>query len=128
MSKAQHFPLRKIHLYSWGLLLFLVVISRVFTTGLVSQSILIGGLVANISFWLLKKDLLGLIQGNLAVVKTKFFIKYYARLSLLAVILFVIIKYRPVNIIGLLIGLSTVMVSIVLTAVGMARKEEKEAP
>jgi hypothetical protein len=85
--------------------------------------------VANLSFWLLKRDLTGLLRGELAAVKPRFFIKYYARLAVITVMLFLVIKYNAVQVIGLLVGLSTVFISIALVAIDNLRKElnSKEA-
>jgi len=123
MKADERVPLTKIQLYSWMILFVMTGAGWFFGEGpQLAGSIMTGGLVANISFWLLKKDLTRLLQGELAAVKARFFIKYYARLAVIAVILFMVIRYRNVNLVGLLAGLSTVFISIATVAVLNTRK------
>ena len=118
MKADEQVSLKKIQLYSWLILILMAGTGWLFTEKpLLAGSMIIGGLIANISFWLIKRDLTRLLQGELAAVKAKFFIKYYARMAVIAGILFVIIKYRTVNVIGLLAGLSTIFISIAVVAV-----------
>jgi hypothetical protein len=63
-----------------------------------------------------------LLKGELAAVKVRFFIKYYARLALIAVVLFLVIRHGAVHVIGLLVGLSTVFISIAAVALDSVRK------
>ena len=122
MKVDERVTLKKVQLYSWAGLLVMIATGWLLSKDLhVAGSIAIGGLIANISFWLLKRDLTSLLKGELAAVKARFFIKYYARLAVLAVTLFVIIRYGTVHIIGLLAGLSTVFISILAVAVSKAR-------
>jgi len=122
MNREESLPLKMIQLGSWLLLIALVSCGWLFFGLLMARSILIGGLLANTSFWLLKKDLTGLLQGELPAVKVRFFIKYYARLTVLAVILFLLVRYRMVEILGLLTGLSIVFVSISVVAIVGVKK------
>ena len=116
-------PLRTVLLFSWVLLGIMTVISWLVLDVMFVRSLLIGGLLANVSFWLLQRDLSRLLQGELAAVKGRFFIKYYARLAVVIIILFLVIKFGAVHLIGLLVGLSTVFVSIAAVAINSARKE-----
>jgi len=87
-----------------------------------AKSVFVGGAVANISFMFLKKDLIKLLGGPLEAAKVRFFIRYYIRLSVVVIILFLLVKYQVVNTIGLLLGLSTVLTSICITAAGEVKK------
>ena len=123
MKADEQATLKEIQLYSWTILLIMTGTSWFLTKDqLVAGAIVIGGLIANISFWLLKKDLTRLLQGELAVVKARFFIKYYVRLAVITIILFLIVRYGAVHIMGLLTGLSTVFISIAAVAVLNTRK------
>ena len=123
MKADEQATLKEIQLYSWTILLIMTGTSWFLTKDqLVAGAIVIGGLIANISFWLLKKDLTRLLQGELAVVKARFFIKYYVRLAVITIILFLIVRYGAVHIMGLLTGLSTVFISIAAVAVLKTRK------
>jgi hypothetical protein len=112
MNREETLPLRRIQQWNWILLLLLIGFSVLFFDLAVTRGVIIGGFLANTSFWLLKRDLTKLLQGGAAGLKARFFIRYYARLTLLAVILFLLIKYGSLNIIGLLAGLSVVFFSI----------------
>ena len=123
MKADEQATLKEIQLYSWTILLIMTGTGWFLTEDhLVAGAIVIGGLIANISFWLLKKDLTRLLQGELAAVKARFFIKYYARLAVITIILFLIVRYGAVHIMGLLAGLSTVFISIATVAVLKTRK------
>lgn len=125
MTKDEALPLRRIQLWNWILLAAMAVSSAVVFGGSFAQAVLVGGLLANSSFLLLKRDLSRLFAGELAAVKVRFFVKYYARLTLMAVLLFVLVKYGSLNIPGLLAGLSVVFLSIAGVAASAAIKTFK---
>lgn len=87
-------------------------------------SVLIGGILANGSFWLLKNDIQrimqrvvdaeGLENAALTFEKTRFFLRFYARLVVLGLLLFVLASRMTINVIGLTLGLTTVMFSVVI--------------
>ncbi len=89
----------------------------------IAKAILIGGLITNISFFFMKRDLVKAMQGNLGSVKKTFLLKYYARLMALALVLYYLIKYGQIAAGGLVLGLSSVVFSICLTAINELRKE-----
>ena len=82
---------------------------------------LVGALIANISFMVLKNDLSKVMPGPLKAVKIQFFIKYYLRFSALAVLLYFLVRYVHVHVFGLLVGLSAVAVGIFVTAVSQVK-------
>jgi len=86
------------------------------------QAVLMGGALSFLSFLWLQRDIGKIFSGPLGAAKILFFINYYARLALLAVVLFVIVKHRLFNVIGLLVGMSTVVLSIVIAGIGEVRK------
>lgn len=125
MTPDEALPLRRIQLWNWILLVLLAGGSAAFLGTHFARGVVVGGVLANSSFWLLKRDLSRLLKGDLAAVKVRFFVKYYARLSLLAVLLFVLVKYASLNIPGLLAGLSVVFLSIAGVAAFAAIKTFK---
>lgn len=125
MTKEEALLLRRVQLWNWILLVLLTGVAAVFFGMSSARAVLVGGLLANCSFWLLKRDLSRLLVGELTAVKARFFIKYYARLALLAVLLFVLVKYGALNIPGLLAGLSVVFLSISGVAAAAAIKTFK---
>lgn len=130
-SESDVSMVRQVILFSLLLLGVLVVGSWYFYDWLFARSILIGGLLVNGSFWLLKKDAQRLIQrlseadgdagpsGNFE--KTRFFLRSFARLVVLGLLLFVLASQVTINVIGLTLGFATVMVSVVIIGLGAGR-------
>jgi len=114
--------LQKVQARCWLLLLVMSGAGLLFYSGHVAKSVFIGGLLVTLSFRFMKRDLTGLLQGPLDAVKGRFFIKYYARFALLALILFILIRNRMVDPTAMLVGLSTVLVSIIATTASEAKK------
>lgn len=89
-----------------------------------ARSILIGGLLVNGSFWLLKKDAQRLMQrlsgadervaAGIDFEKTRFILRSFARLVVLGLLLFVLASQVTINVIGLTLGFATVMFSVVI--------------
>ena len=114
--------LKKVQTTNWLLLAAMSAAGLLFFSGHVAKSIFIGGLIVTLSFGFLHRDLSKLLTGPLTAVKGRFFIKYYARFAVVAVILFFLIRHRAVDITAMLVGLSTVMVSIIVTTASEAKK------
>jgi hypothetical protein len=107
---------------NWLLLLIMTATGTFFVSPYFAKGLFIGGLIANISFILLKKDITRVLSGPLYAAKGRFLIKYYIRLTVLALVLFFLVRYRSVHLVGLLIGLSTVVISIGIMVAEAARK------
>jgi len=118
----EYFPLHKMGRLNWLLLLVMTVAGGLIISPYFAKGLFIGGLIANISFILLKKDITRVLAGPLNDAKGRFLIKYYARLTVLALILFFLVRYKSIHLVGLLVGLSTVVISIGIMAAGAARK------
>lgn len=121
-THCEDISLTHVELLNWLLLLLLSAGAYIFQTIHFAQSVLIGGLVANMSFRFLRRDLTKLFNGPLAAVKIRFFLLYYVRLSAVIVVLFLLVKNQYVNTLGLLVGLSTVLLSIAMTAAAKTKK------
>ena len=123
MSHAvEYFPLGKMERLNWLLLVAMTAAGGLFVSPFFAKGLFIGGLIANISFILLKKDITRVLSGPLTAAKGRFLIKYYIRLTVLALILFFLVRYKSVHLVGLLVGLSTVVISIGIMVAGAARK------
>ena len=107
----------KIEKLNWLLTGLMALAGLLFFGSLAAKSILVGGLIANISFTLMKRDIVKAMQGALGAVKATFLMKYYARLTALALLLYFVIKYGNLAIGGLLVGLSSVALSVGYTAI-----------
>lgn len=114
--------LRKMQAFNWLLLVVMTGAAWATYSAFIARSVFLGGAVVNISFALLKRDLLLVLNGPLQAAKVSFFIKYYLRLTLLAIVLFLLISSKLVHIVGLLVGLSTVVLSIGVVVAGAAKK------
>jgi len=94
-------------------------------------SVLLGGVLVNASFWLLKNDISRLIQRVVAsegrentaftFEKTRFFLRFYARLVVFGLLLFVLASRVTIDVIGLTLGLASVMVSVVIIGLHTGR-------
>ncbi len=123
--------LRYVQHFNWLLLAVLVAGSWSFSSWVVAQSVLIGGLLANVSFFLLRRDIQHLITNVSALgqagnpltkqEKIKFFFKFYGRLVALFAVLFLLFTCFTINTVGLLIGLSTVMLSVIIVVLSKGR-------
>jgi hypothetical protein len=107
---------------NWLLLLVMTATGGLIVSPYFAKGLFIGGLIANISFILLKKDITRVLAGPLNAAKGRFLIKYYARLTVLALILFFLVRYKSIHLVGLLVGLSTVVISIGIMVAGAAKK------
>ena len=127
----EYFPMHKMGRLNWLLLLVMTAAGGFLVSPYFAKGLFIGGLIANISFILLKKDITRVLAGPLNAAKGRFLIKYYARLTVLALILFFLVRYKSIHLVGLLVGLSTVVISIGIMVAGAAKKvalTAKEAP
>jgi hypothetical protein len=108
--------LRKIELSNWIILFIILIPSLFFAPYKFSLGIVLGGFICILNFHWMEKGLRGLFQktGN---VKGPVLIKYYIRLVITGVVLFFLIRYETVNVIGLLIGLSVVVINIMITMI-----------
>jgi len=94
-----------------------------------AQSIILGGILVNGSFWLLQKDAQRLLhrvsEAEASVVvhaeKTRFFFRSFARLIVLGLVLFVVASQVPIDVVGLTLGFATVMVSVVIIGLGTGK-------
>ena len=121
-QEESEFPLLTVQMINWLLLLVLVTGSWTFLTPLFAKGVLAGGLIANVSFMILKRDLTKIMAGPIHIAKVRFFLRYYVRLAVLAVILYLLVRYKVVHVVGLVTGLSTVVLSIGFTTAGLVKK------
>ena len=117
-----YFPLDRMGRLNWLLLVFMTAAGGFFVSPYFAKGLFTGGLIANISFILLKKNITRVLSGPLNSAKGRFLIKYYIRLTVLSLILFFLVKYQAIHLVGLMVGLSTVVISIGIMVAGAARK------
>jgi len=112
------FPIHWVERGNWILSVLLVGVAW-FTLPLYqTESVLLGSLVANVSFIFLKRDLINFLQGDALRrgetdrAKRVFYLKYYARLSVVALVLFILVSRHVADPLPMLVGLSVVVLSI----------------
>lgn len=120
-TQQTEFSLAKIQVVNWLLVIAMPLAAGLTFSWSIALAVLVGALIANISFILLKNDLTKVMKGPLQAVKLQFFIKYYLRFSALAVLLYFLVRHGQINVFGLLVGLSTVVVGIVVAAASQGR-------
>ena len=113
----------KIEIANWIVLAVIFITSWIFTPFDFYLGVLLGGFISILNFYWMERGLRGIFTNTAAKVKGGVMIKYYIRLILTAIVLYFLIANATVNIIGLLIGLSVVVINIIVTLITtMAKK------
>ncbi len=100
---------------------------------LFARSVLVGSLLVNGSFWMLKRDaeqVLGrvatsspdMVRTVQRLERVRFVFKFYAKLIILGLLLYAVSTRMQLNMIGVALGLSTVMLSVIGVVVSGGRK------
>lgn len=110
---------RKIETVNWVILGISVILSFVFVSEGFALGILFGGLISIANFYWLSRDLVNLFQRLSDTAQPRRFVmtRYFLRLFVTGLVLFFIVTQVPVSIIGLILGLSIVVIGVVLTVV-----------
>lgn len=116
--------LQQVHLYNTVLLGIMFAGTWYVFSWAEAVSVLIGGLIAIASFALLSNDIRKIMNSiarpgmnpNSAkrMAKVRLLFNFYLRLGVIALILYVLNASMPIHMIGLVVGLSTVMVSVII--------------
>ncbi len=124
MNSIAKDPLQKrLEIANWIILAILFIPSFIFAPTKFYLGVLLGGFISILNFYGMELGLRGLFRNPAGNVKRPTLVKYYIRLALTAVVLFFLITAGTVDIIGLIIGLSVVVINIVFTMiVAMAKK------
>ncbi|KQC06836.1 MAG: hypothetical protein APR62_07415 [Smithella sp. SDB] len=114
----------KIEIVNWIVLAVLFVLALILAPIKFALGILLGGFISIINFYWMERGLRDLFNNTSKSIKARIIIKYYIRLALIAIVLYFLIAYGTVNVIGLLIGLSVVVINIIITLITtMAKKK-----
>lgn len=125
--------LQKMQVVGWVILAVLTCGSAIVFSLSFAWSVFVGGVISICSFWVSNKDVMSLIdtvssQPSLEDRKAKategqkgYLLKFWLRIVIIGVVLFVLIKSQTVNIFGLILGLSTVVFAITLISLNVAR-------
>ena len=109
-------PLQKrLEIANWIILAILFIPSFIFAPTKFYLGVLLGGFISILNFHGMKLGLHGIFKNPTGNVKQPTMIKYYLRLALTGVVLFFLISANTVDFIGLILGLSVVVINIVVT-------------
>jgi hypothetical protein len=108
---------QKLEVINWIMLGAFVLVSQILFSSLFTLGVLLGGFISIVNYHWLNHDLKKVFQTLDDRAKTRVMFKYYIRFGVAAVVLYFIISSHIVDVIGLLVGLSIVLINIVLTAV-----------
>lgn len=108
---------RKIEFRNVVILGLMLIASLLFMPWRFTLGILLGGIISIVNLYWLGRDLRVIFSNLSGKAKSAMMIRYYIRMAVTAVILYFIITELPVDIIGLLVGLSLVVINIVFTAI-----------
>ncbi len=127
---------RQLKIANWLVLAGLILAGFIWRGREFALGILVGGLVVVINFHLLHQALRGTLERALAAgpeetkarAKAFFAARQLLRFFALLAIIFLLVSHGWVNIFGLLVGLSTVVLTLMLAAIGeMIKLKNKEA-
>ena len=136
MNPIEKDPLqRKLEILNWIILGLFVALSLLFFSTDFTLGILLGGLISVVSFSWRQRDLRKVFRNLTERARSAIMFRYYIRFFVSAVLIYLIITRTSADVIGLLVGLSIVIINIVLTLLmGLmikpdpADKIEEEAP
>lgn len=127
---------RRLKIANWLVLAVLVAAGFIWQGSEFALGILVGGLVAVINFHLLHQALKGTLERAAALdpeeakgqAKAFFAARQLLRFFALLAIIFLLVSYGWVNIFGLVVGLSTVVLTLILAAIiEVIKLKNKEA-
>lgn len=118
MNLTEKDPLQsRIEITNWVVLAILTLISWFFMSKTFTLGLVLGGLVSIINFHWLYRDLKKVFQMLSDGAKKSIMIKYYLRFIVTGIVLFFIITRIDASVIGLLVGLSVVVINIMFNTV-----------
>ena len=123
--------LKQVQILSLGFLVVLTAGAWVIMSWSFAQSVLVGGVIAIVSFFLGHRDIASFLKTfeppkegeekeKKRSGKSVYIVKFWLRLAVIAVILLFFVRSGKADVIGLLLGLSTVVFAIILTTLSVA--------
>ena len=120
MIRREGIPLqKKIELTNWTVLGIILLLSSVFASASFTIGILTGGLISTLNFHILCRGLQKVFR-QLEIGKpgkSPVMFRYLSRLFITGLVLYLVLAKTPADIFGLVIGLSTVLISILFTVI-----------
>jgi hypothetical protein len=126
VSLTEKDPLQKrLELTNWILLAVLLAGSLLLRSSRFSLGVLCGGLISIVNFHWLYRNLLSVFERHLNRARSALMLRYSLRLAVTALILYWVVSGDRVDVIGLIIGLSVVVLNIALTTVLVLSKKNR---
>jgi hypothetical protein len=108
---------KKLERRNWIGLGVLLILSLTFMSLDFALGVLLGGVISIANYYWLYLSLRKAFRQLSDSTKTTVMVKYYIRFAVTGVLLYFIITRTPADVIGLLVGLSVVVINIVVSAV-----------
>ena len=120
--------LKKMLVMSWVYLLILVLGSWMISSWSFAWAVLAGGFISIVSFHVSQRDVAAFVEalvpgqegavetGTIKKSKKGFILKFWLRLFLIGLVLFFLIKSSGINVFGLILGLTTVVFTVTISA------------
>lgn len=124
--------LEKMHVVGGCILAVMTVVAAIFASVWFAWSVLVGGIISMCSFWIANKGVLKLVEsvttlGSLDDRKAQsrqeqkgYLLRFWLRIIIIGIVLMVLIKGQLVNIFGLILGLSTVVLTVAFISIRVA--------
>lgn len=124
MNPIERDPLqKKLEITNWIIMGILLMLSGIFMPYKFTLGMVLGGFISIVNFHWLERDLRS-VFGKLSERSGSFLmIKYFLRFAVTGAALYFIITGNIVDIVGLLVGLSTVVITMVVTAIAAFSKK-----
>ncbi|MCX5845131.1 MAG: ATP synthase subunit I [Deltaproteobacteria bacterium] len=124
MNHTEKDPLqKKIEITNWIIMGILLMLSFFFMPYRFTLGMVLGGFISIVNFHWLDRDLRKVFSRLSERSGSFVMVKYFIRITVTAFVLYFIISADIVDIIGLLIGLSTVVITMVFTAIAAYSKK-----
>lgn len=114
---------KKIELRNLIILGLMLLVSVLTMPARFTLGVLVGGIISIVNLYWLGRDLRVIFSNLSGSAKSAMMIRYYIRMAATAVVLFFVITELPIDVIGLLAGLSLVVINIAVTAILEAQKK-----
>ena len=124
--------LEKMQVVGGCILAVMTLVAAIFASLWFAWSVLAGGVISMCSFWIANKGVLKLVEsvtslGSLDDRKTQsqqeqkgYLLRFWLRIIIIGIVLMVLIKGQMVNIFGLILGLSTVVLTVAFISIRVA--------
>ncbi len=114
---------KRLEIANWIILAVLFIPSLIFAPFDFYLGVLLGGFISILNFHGMELGLNSLFKNLSGNVRGRTMIRYYIRLALTAVVLYFLIVTKTVDTVGLIIGLSVVVINIAITVITALAKK-----